>query len=581
MPTLLRVFANEDDALLFWTITAPTAECRGFGIERKITRRGKNAEERGFLPNRTGFAGEKLPPDPEGRGITKPSTDWPFQRFSWTDHDADTGDTVSYRIVPIVRNAAGKLTPAEIEASPFSNPIVLGAAPPGSRFRAFFNRGFVISQFMARYLAEQKLTLKQFKDQIAKPEGKKTEQTIRDFLSGDLRKEMLALLDAAAQDKTDVYAALFELSDAELIGRLTTLGKRAHVVLSNGSVQKKAGQTAEQARAQDENAKARDTLIKAKVDVEKANRFIAPGALGHNKFLVGVDKKGKPVRVWTGSTNWAPTGLCTQVNNGLLVEDPAIAAIYLDQWKRLRKAASDFPADLTKSNSVPHPVGDATIWFSRSAKQADLAAINAEVNNAKQGILFLMFMPGATGVLGTVMKRANEPHLFVRGVVSELPNGPADESAADVHIVSGSTEQHLHLDIIQPEGVKTPMASFVAEVTRTQFLSQIGHAIIHSKVLVIDPFSDSPVVVTGSHNFSVSASTKNDENFMIIKGDKALAQAYAVNVEGAYQHYRWRAFLSETSTPFNGLEDDDRWQAKRLAAAADELRFWGVTAAVV
>ena len=39
------------------------------------------------------------------------------------------------------------------------------------------------------------------------------------------------------------------------------------------------------------------------------------------------------------------------------------------------------------------------------------------------GVLFLMFMPGATGVLGTVMTLATNPHLFVRGVVSTLPNG--------------------------------------------------------------------------------------------------------------------------------------------------------------
>jgi phosphatidylserine/phosphatidylglycerophosphate/cardiolipin synthase-like enzyme len=42
---------------------------------------------------------------------------------------------------------------------------------------------------------------------------------------------------------------------------------------------------------------------------------------------------------------------------------------------------------------------------------------------------------------------------------------------------------------------------WIAEVTRKTFLSQID-TIVHSKVLVIDPLSQSPVVVTGSHNFS-------------------------------------------------------------------------------
>ena len=73
-----------------------------------------------------------------------------------------------------------------------------------------------------------------------------------------------------------------------------------------------------------ENKEARKRLLKKGVDVQVArkDRFISPGALGHNKFLVRTDKKGKPISVWTGSTNWAPTGLCTQVNNGILIENP-------------------------------------------------------------------------------------------------------------------------------------------------------------------------------------------------------------------------------------------------------------------
>lgn len=577
MPTMLRVYTNEDDALLFWTVTAPLARCRGFAIERKLTRPGQHNEEREFLPNRTGFAGEPLPPDPDGRGVQKPSTEWPFQRFSWTDHSANAGDTVSYRIVPIVRNAAGKLEPNEIEASPFSVPATLGQVVQGSKFRPFFNRGFVISQFMARYLKQNNLTLPQFKKQIGKPAGKGAEHTIRNFLSGALRTEILGLLGDAAKNKTEIYAALFELSDDELVAALAKLGKKAHVVLANGSITKKKTETSEEARARDENQKARAALKKAGVDVQPVNRFISPGALGHNKFLVAVDGHGA-ARVWTGSTNWAPTGLCTQVNNGLLIDDRAVAKIYLDQWHLLRNAKSAFPDDLVASNSKPHAAGKATIWFSRTKKQVDLAALNAEVAKAKQGILFLMFMPGATGVLGTVARRAHEPQLWVRGVVSELPNGINDDSKADVHLIDGSHSTQLHLDIIQPEGVKMSMAAFAAEVTHKQFLSQIGHAIIHSKVLVIDPFGDDPVVITGSHNFSASASSKNDENFIIVRGDKSLAEAYAVNIEGAYQHYRWRAFLEQTNTPFQGLEDGDAWEARKLKGAARELAFWGLGA---
>jgi phosphatidylserine/phosphatidylglycerophosphate/cardiolipin synthase-like enzyme len=83
-------------------------------------------------------------------------------------------------------------------------------------------------------------------------------------------------------------------------------------------------------------------------------------------------------------------------------------------------------------------------------------------------------------------------------------------------------------------------------------------------------------VITGSHNFSSSASSKNDENFIIVKGDRELAEAYAVNILGAYAHYRWRAFLAQTHKPFNGLKDNDTWQAKSIAGARRDAKFWGV-----
>jgi phosphatidylserine/phosphatidylglycerophosphate/cardiolipin synthase-like enzyme len=581
MRTKLRVYTNEDDALLFWSIADPIDACRGFAIERRKRNGNGNAKATEcFLANRVGFEHDDLPSDPgedqDPEPLTKPSTEWPFQRFSWTDHDANTGDTVSYRVIPVIRNDAGELERVNSMASEWSPERTLGEQK-SSTFRPFFNRGFVMSQFMARFLKEKKLSLKQFKETIRD----KDDETIRLFLSGDLRVELLNQLEIARKEKTDVHAALFELSDDELVDALCALGRKAHVVLANGSVTKRKDETATEARKRDENEKARKRLTKAKVEVEVDNRFISPGALGHNKFLVRMGKNGKPAVVWTGSTNWAPTGLCTQVNNGLLIGDPGIAQVYLDQWTRLRTAGSAFPKDLIDENSRPKTVPGANdvrsiVWFTRARKGVDLDALRDEVQHARDGILFLMFMPGSTGLFSTVAARSAEPNLYVRGVVSELPHGRDDESVLDVNLIAGGTHTSMHLDIIQPEGVRHPFARFAEEVTRKQFLGGIGHAIIHSKVVVIDPFSSDPTVITGSHNFSASASSKNDENFIIIKGDRGLAEAYAVNILGAFAHYRWRAFLAQTNRPFNGLKDHDRWQAPMLRAQRRDLKFWGV-----
>lgn len=540
MAVKLKVYTNEDNALLFWSIAAPITGCRGFAIERrKIDGAKKSTQE--FLENRIGFEDEDTGIEQkEGQeSVTKPSTEWPFQRFSWTDHDVTTGDRVSYRVVPVVRNPAGALETDEQQASAWSDSKLLGE-PPTSNFKPYFNRGFVMSQFMAKYLAANHLTLKQFKDKVADPKDRTVgphEENIRTFLSGDLRLALLDQLATAKHDGTEIYAVLFELSDSELVDALVALGKKAHLVLANGSITAKKGESSADARKRDENLDARKKLLAANVDVAEHDRFTSPGPLGHNKFLVRTDKRGQPLVAWTGSTNWTPTGLCTQINNGLLITDPQIAQIYREQWTRLRKAGSAFPPALIEANSEPKDFGGGeaghvcgTVWFSRTSKGVDLDALTAEVQKAREGILFLMFMPGSSGLFSTVAARSGEPNLYVRGVVSELPHGRGDESAVDVSLIDGPRHTPLHLDIIQPEGVQHSLAKFAAEVTRKQFLGGIGHAIIHSKVVVIDPFSADPVVITGSHNFSASASGKNDENFIIVRGDHALAEAYAVNI---------------------------------------------------
>jgi phosphatidylserine/phosphatidylglycerophosphate/cardiolipin synthase-like enzyme len=577
MSVTLKVYANEDDALLFWSIPKPIPGCRGFAIERK-RRRANQPDERKFLDNRVGFENQKTVAKTEkGQpAVVKPSTEWPFQRFSWTDHDANTGEAVSYRVVPVLRKAEGELVLDKKNASAFSDEKILGNAPD-ARFAPFFNRGFIISQFMSRFLAEngldfnKKTDMTKFKQALGKHETK-----IRQFLSGDLRVALLDLLESARKDGREVFGALFELSDDELIEALTRFGSKAHIVLSNGSITAAKGEGSAAARKRDENEDARKTLRAAKVDVVTKDRFISPGALGHNKFLVITGKGNKPAIVWTGSTNWAPTGLCTQVNNGLLIRDAAVAKIYREQWQRLRDAKSAFEG-LAAANTTPKQIGDdVTVWFSRTSKGVDLEALQAEVKNAKEGILFLMFMPGSAGLFSTVAAQSGNPKLYVRGVATELPNGQADASVADINLIEGPKHTPLHFDVIQAQGLKNPMANFVAEVTHNQFVANIGHAIIHSKVLVIDPFSDHPVVIAGSHNFSIAASQKNDENFIIIKGDRELAEAYAVNVMGAFAHYQWRAHIGQTKKPFNGLHDDDKWQAPKLAREESELRFWGV-----
>lgn len=98
---------------------------------------------------------------------------------------------------------------------------------------------------------------------------------------------------------------------------------------------------------------------------------------------------------------------------------------------------------------------------------------------------------------------------------------------------------------------------------------------VHSKVIVIDPFGTSPVVMTGSHNMGYKASHANDDNLNIVQGHAALARAYAANIVAIFQEYRWRSYVAtHTGGGWKGLEDDDAWQSGHLSREAGELLFW-------
>lgn len=63
---------------------------------------------------------------------------------------------------------------------------------------------------------------------------------------------------------------------------------------------------------------------------------------------------------------------------------------------------------------------------------------------------------------------------------------------------------------------------------------------IHSKVVVIDPFGSHPVVMTSSHKLGPTAREENDDDLLIIEDAPDLAQAYAVNIMGVFDHYKFR-----------------------------------------
>ena len=559
-----RCYVNGDDSLVAWQLPAAIPGLRGFAL----CRRRNGAEE--WVDTWVGPADPAAPPVPPG--THRPSTEWPIQKFQWTDYLTRPGDVVAYRVVPVTAPGPGPDQPLTVRHELASRwTAAQRIVPAVSRsVSVFCNRGIVASQWLSRRLGDEGSSLTDLGtalDEVIVSVG----DPVRDFLAGDVRAALLGMLAETRASQGHLYAALFELSDPELLAALLPLGERAHVVLANGAYQRPGD---------DENAAARAALQAAGVDLH--SRMLRGGRLGHHKFAVVTDPRGQARSVWTGSTNWTPTGLCTQANNALLVRDRVVAECFLAEWARLADAGDTTPAALVAGHGTPtratvdkRPV---TAWFTPTPQGQELDEGRAAIEAARHGILFLMFAPGPAGtLLNAVLDRTTpgrpgyDPALHVHGVVNSDPSTRKNP----VDLFHRGSRQRAPYDIVLPAAVDERLKFWIPELKK-----KFGaHAMVHSKLVVVDPFADQPVVITGSHNLGPKGSGRNDENLVILRDHAPLARAYAVTIMSIYNQYRWRFWQSQHAgaPQFAGTATDDRWQHAYLdpaSAKAREIAFY-------
>lgn len=548
----VRVYHNGDDVFIAWKPAGFIADCRGFAI----LRRRNGVEE--TLSTWVGFAGQR-----HRRGERRASTNWPIQKYQWTDYMAKPGDRLQYRILPMIGPDKDTLRPDASTASEWTEQITLShQCEPG--IEAYFNRGIVASQWVSRRLGITGTDLKtrQLREVIETPGD-----PFREYLYGPLGGRLFELLAEAASEERELFAALYELDDEQLEAALEGYGKRAHVVLANGSVKKKG---------EDQNAAARERL---RDTIDLHHRMISPRALGHNKFLVLCDDQRRPRWVWTGSQNWTSTGLCTQANNSVLIDSPELAAEYRRQWDLLVSEGDGTSAALEASNSEPRDtrVGDVPVraWFTPTIGQVDLVEARALISGASQAILFLMFNPGPKDtLLNHIIATARVAHpsrLYIRGAINQDPGTTTNP----VELFDSDNSKKSDFDLALPAAIDSATTWFVREMQKLPGT----FAMVHSKVVLIDPFGDRPILLTGSHNLGPKASGVNDENLLMFEGAHGLAAAYATNIMAIYNQYRWRfrRTLQPESKRWAGLEDGDGWQRWYLApttAAKREVDFW-------
>ncbi len=474
----------------------------------------------------------------------------------------------------------------------FTNVIdVTTARPP---FVSSFTNGILSTQFLAKVLNEDGTITPNELETHLRTAG----DWLRNYLAGDV---IPIIRDFFAQPGGRFHAALYELEDVELIDLLKAQAARLDLILSD------AGSGADEDAEPDENGR-RPTIYDTRNAAARAalraiadtpgsglilqNRlFNGSGHIGHNKFVVHVDDAGTPKSVLTGSTNWTWTGIAGQSNNCIRIDDDAVAAAYFDYWTRLHvdalvdpdplnsKARGAKQSDTLKTaNRTPAlaPLADgasAELWFSpnmpgrqqppsKSAPPAppppDMDRLFSLLRKAERAIFFLVFMPSRGGINSVVSEAValglKDTSLSVIGAISDtqamwgyepsqtLPDGK------ELPSWSPHTFQQGGVSVVRATALTDrEIGRAVGDFTSSETLT-LGRAIIHDKLLVIDPLDPEKCVVAfGSHNLGYKASYSNDENLVIVQGHAALAQAYATHVLDVYDHYRFRAVEAELS----------------------------------
>ncbi|HLZ05371.1 MAG TPA: phospholipase D-like domain-containing protein [Bradyrhizobium sp.] len=597
MPAI--AFSNNDIAVVAWTFDRHLDGCLGFAIHQIDVDAG-NKET--VLPALARFANQ----DKAAKFTTEQA---PVQKFWWKDLYAKRGGTYQYRIVPMGGQAGSTLTPLAGVAPLLSNKVTLTPSRPP--FSAYFNRGITATQALSEALGGHP-NVDELGKHITDPND-----PIRIRLMGQLQEGVTSLLARADKDGGIIHAALYELNDPNgLEKQLQANPHSRNVILGN-----------EQSNTTDDSDKDnRDNLKAAGVNV--IDRILGKGDIPHNKFMV-LTENNTPTAVLSGSTNWTSTGLCTQTNNALIIESKDVAQRYIDYWNALKadvdaahgnknalqsKTLRDYDhSNNAGSISSPIDLGNGVsieTMFSPNTPHKlsknpdtpnDMGRVFALMAGAKQAILFLAFDPGNNSILDEAGKMlAKNPDLFVRGALTSpqravkfseaLHAGSGSDTADD-----GAPHKGPHVTVVgepgKPKKAGEPTASIdyravpAGAVTAKDApgawegeLAKYGFAIIHNKIVVIDPFSDDCVVVTGSHNLGFRASHNNDENMVIVRGHRGLAEAYACHVLDLYDHYAWRFLLSKHPDVFGQpLEADDKWQERYIQGPdvkSPELRFW-------
>lgn len=471
--------------------------------------------------------------------------DNPIQSFVWDDFSLYPGAKYTYRFTPLfddpVNIRRGNAVSITVQTEP---------AWKKNDHSIFFNRGVASSQAYA-----------------VKFGNKRPEEVGEDafrWLSRGLKEALVRFISQAKKNET-LFGCFYEFRYDDILMAIREAADRGvkfeiiYDAKENQRIDAATGKLIDSfPKVENEKAIAIAGLS-GHVNVKLFPRAKNKSYISHNKFMVLVNTTG-PVKVWTGSTNISKGGVFGQANVGHSMEDKATASNFYDYWLMLQNDPDS--ATLKNGNEVIQPSlqaleqiqnGETTIFSPR--KNESMLQFYADLLDSAQSCSCITLAFG--------VHKFFEEALSDNTVDSPLTFLLLERDDADIS------------DYVYKNHVVKAVGSYIGDnalfkwvkETTTNALQLNTHVMyVHTKFLIKDPLSTSPVVVTGSANFSEAATTKNDENMIIIKGNKRVADIYFTEFMRLFNHYyfRWivRKLQERNALDFESpafLVPDDSW----------------------
>jgi phosphatidylserine/phosphatidylglycerophosphate/cardiolipin synthase-like enzyme len=252
--------------------------------------------------------------------------------------------------------------------------------------------------------------------------------------------------------------------------------------------------------------------------------------LMHNKFFVFDADSEDESWVIMGSTNMTEQNLANDFNNMVAIQDQSLAKTYTKEFQEIWGSDGPNPGifnvkfGVDKSDDTPHlfNINGMTVESYFSPTDNTSIGIGGAISTANDDFQFAV-LTFTNNELGNAVLNAHNAGVDVRGIIDNIND-------------QGSEYQYL-LD----NGVNVSPDNTTVQT--------------HHKYCIVDatnPASD-PQVVTGSHNWSASADTRNDENTLIFH-DADIANIFLQEFEARWCEATAGSNCVTSSTEINGID---------------------------